>query len=528
MVKRYGRRVRMIGIAGLTLFLALAGRLYYIQVLCGQELTEGALGQQVISVQTVNRRGTIYDRNLLPLTDSGCSYYYLVEEKRCDGGFFLLMRRLQAEEAGAKDGGYVVYKTQRYDKEAAETLISRYKAYGFCLGSRYEDEQIAVHLIGYVSGEDRVGASGLEKMFQYRLSGAGAKLLMMGNGIGAPIGGIGVSQTTGRTFIDPSAVVTTIDSALQEKVERVLKEKNISGAVVVMKPGSGQILAMASAPTFNPNQVEDYLFSGQGELVNKATQGLYPPGSVFKIVVAAAALESGASDLDETYDCTGTAEVGGVKLVCDDHPKGHGTVDFEEAFAMSCNGFFAHLAEKTGDENIAEMAQRMGFGKAVISGFPDEEEGQLPAESERGGRGLSNFAIGQGSLLVTPLQIAKMTNIIASGGVDYQTTLLMGGEGEADKGVRVMNEVTARKIGTMMEAVCEKGTASGGIFHTKGAGKTGSAEAGEDETYTVHGWFTGYFPVDSPEYTVTVIAENGKTGSRSALPVFEEIMNFLY
>ena len=101
MVKLYGKRVRIIGIAGLALFLALAGRLYYIQVLCGQELAAGALGQQIIKVQSVNNRGTIYDRNMIPLTDSGCSYYYLVEEEKCDAGFDLLMKRVQAEKAAA-------------------------------------------------------------------------------------------------------------------------------------------------------------------------------------------------------------------------------------------------------------------------------------------------------------------------------------------------------------------------------------------------------------------------------------------
>lgn len=528
MVKRYGKRVRIIGIAGLALFLALAGRLYYIQVLCGQELAAGALGQQIIKVQSVNNRGTIYDRNMIPLTDSGCSYYYLVEEEKCDAGFDLLMKRVQAEEAGAKGGGYKVYKTDVYDEEVNETLLTRYRAYGFCLGSRYEDEQIAAHLIGYVSGEEKTGAAGLEKMFQYRLSASSAKLLMMGSGIGAPISGIGVRKAENRTIIDPAAVVTTIDSSLQRKIEEILDRENISGAVVVMKPGSGQILAMASAPDFNPNQVEDYLNSEQGELVNKAVQGIYPPGSVFKIVVAAAALESGAADLTQTYHCTGKTEINGVTLICDDHPDGHGEVDFEDAFALSCNGFFAHLAEKTGSETIVEMAQRMGFGKAVIAGFPDEEAGAFPEENERSDKGLSNFAIGQGSLLVTPMQIAKMTNIIASGGVDYGASLIMGKESQSSGGIRVMTEVTAKEIAAMMEAVCERGTASGAGLHRRAAGKTGSAEAGTGESYTVHGWFTGFFPAEDPEYTVTVIVENGKTGSRSALPVFEEIVNFLY
>lgn len=527
MEKRRKRAV-ILKILGLVLFIALAARLYYIQIMCQEELTEGARSQQVIKVQTAGGRGTIYDRNMIRLTDSCLHYYYLIEKEMNTVGLEKLLNSIEAEPAGYKGDDYIVYRSEHFDKEINHRLIEEYGAYSFCGGSRYSENQLAAHLIGYVSGEKKIGTSGLEKMYQYRLAAEPASLLMTGNGIGQPVAGIGVTEKDDREVISPSAVITTIDAGLQKKVEEILREREISGAAVVLQASTGQVLAMASAPTFSPDRVSEYLNSENGELVNKAAQGQYPPGSVFKIAAAAAALESGSVDLSESYTCSGSTEVNGVTLACDDHPEGHGKVTFEEAFAQSCNGFFAHLAKKTGSETIVDMAQRMGLGAAVIDGFPDEEQGAFPAKEDRIYSGLANLSIGQGSLLTTPLQVAKMTNIIACRGIDHDISVTLGEAAADSGGRRVMNETTALQVGRMMEKVCEEGTASGAELHVRAAGKTGSAEAGDRGRYTVHGWFTGYFPADSPEYTVTVLAENGKTGSGSALPVFEEIVNYLY
>ncbi len=522
------KRIKGMTVISLIFLLALAGRLYYIQIVCGDALREGAQGQQVIQIQFQKDRGTIYDRNMIPLTDNCLSYYYLLPRSEDTADLEKLMKQIGGSVSGSKGEDYVVYKAERFNKEVNRKLTEEYGAYVFCSGSRYDDDQLAAHLIGYVSGSDKTGEAGLEKMFQYRLSTSPARLLMMGNGIGEPIRGIGVTRSEDRQTIEPSALVTTIDAALQARVEKIMQEKQVTGAVVIMQPGTGQILAMASTPTFNPNQMEQYLSSDQGELLNKAVQGQYPPGSVFKIVVAAAALESGKVALDETFDCSGSVEVNGVKLSCDDHPEGHGRVNFEEAFALSCNGFFAAAASKIGSETIIDMAERMGLGRAVIDGFPDEETGAFPTKEDRIYSGLSNLAVGQGSLLVTPVQIARMTNIVASGGIDYPVSVTMSKESQEAEGKRVMTQVTAMEVSQMMQRVFEAGTASGASLSVKAAGKTGSAESGNNGAYTVHGWFTGFFPADNPEYTVTVIAENGKTGSSSALPVFEEIVNSLY
>ena len=520
------KRVRAVFILSMIVLAGLGGRLYYIQVICHDELERGARGQYAILIQSEDARGTIYDRNMVRLTDVCDSYYYLLNRKNCTVKLESLISQIGGRPAGAKGENYVVYKAEKFDRYVNDKLVNQFGAYAFCGSSRYEEDQIAAHLIGYVNDSDHAGVSGLEKMFQDRLSSFPAAVSMTGNGIGEPIKGIGITEEGRGEKVNPSALVTTVDANLQKKVEEILKSDGISGAVVVLQADTGQVLAMASTPVFDPNHLESYLASENGELINKAVQGLYPPGSVFKIVVAAAALESGSASMDDTFHCSGKVTVNGVDLICEEKPDGHGTLDLGQAFAKSCNCYFAQLGKKTGSENIIEMARRMGLGKTTIAGFPDEEAGSFPDESERVYSGLSNLSIGQGSLLVTPIQIAKMTNIIANKGIDHDLSVIMSQQSEEDRGTRVLTETTAVQVGRMMERVMAEGTAAGSKTHVPAAGKTGSAEAGGDET--VHGWFTGYFPAEDPQYTVTVIAENGKTGSSSALPVFEEIVNYLY
>lgn len=127
---------------------------------------------------------------------------------------------------------------------------------------------------------------------------------------------------------------------------------------------------MASAPSFNPNHTEDYFSAENSPLMNRAVSGLYPPGSVFKIITAAAALESGRVDAEHQYTCTGSITVNGVKMVCSSKPHGHGTLDMKKAFALSCNCYFVHAAEMTGGREIYEMAQRFGLSSRVFRNFP--------------------------------------------------------------------------------------------------------------------------------------------------------------
>lgn len=519
-------RVRGMSLLFTIAFAVLLCRIGYIQLLCGEELKAGAERQQIIPIEAKSGRGVIYDRNMVRLTDRNDSEYFLIPHSIDKGEVKTLLKKLGAEQAGQKNGDYTVYRGKVRRREVTERLRKEYGIYGFYYPARYDDEQTAVHLIGYRSGDGKTGLSGLEKMYQYKLSEAGTGLYMTGDGTGAPVAGKGLTERKAENFVMPSALITTIDGELQRRTEDIMKKENITGAVVVVQAGTGRILAMASTPAFNPNNIAESLLSQRGELVNKATSGLYPPGSVFKTVIAVAGLESGKVTEDYSYTCTGSIEVNGVKMVCQGHEKGHGKLNMKEAFAVSCNCYFAHTAQIIGSETVIDTAGRMGIGRRTFRNFPEEEAGRLPEASERRYSGLANLSVGQGSLLVTPLQIAKMTSIIASGGVDFPFSVTSDGENPAPR--RVISAETAESVGKMMEMVFTEGTASESDIHISSAGKTGSAEGVSMGENTVHGWFTGYFPSDDPAYVVTVIAEKGKTGRESALPVFTQIANYLY
>lgn len=519
------KRIKGIFIVIALIILALCARLYYIQVMCHEELKQGAKGQQLIEIQGNDQRGVIYDRNMVRLTNSNINYFYIFHRHELTPSLHELISEIDGTVAGSKGKDYVIYKSAIFDRSINRQLIEEHNAYAFTASSRYSDIQIAPHLIGYLNGAEGVGVSGLEKMYQDRLSVSPSRLSLSGNGIGAPVDGIGISEDQLSKSIKPSALVTTVDAALQTKVEKVLRDNQITGTAIVLQTKTGQVLAMASTPTFNPGEVDNYLESGKGELINKAVQGQYPPGSVFKIAVTVAALEHNIP-LNTTFDCKGDVTVNGVNLICEERPEGHGHLTMEEAFAKSCNGYFAKLGEKLGGDAIIDTASRLGLGQTVIQDFPDEAAGLFPDESERAYSGLSNLSVGQGSLLTTPLQIAKMTNIIANGGADPEISLLMREKDTQSK--QVVSKAVATEVKKMMRGVMVSGTAANGKTNVPSCGKTGSAEAIDQGKETVHGWFTGFFPEEDPEYTVTVLAENGNAGSSSALPVFEEIVNYLY
>ena len=375
---------------------------------------------------------------------------------------------------------------------------------------------------------DGIGTSGLEKTYDAQLKGKASRQATLGSGSGQPFDGSGIKASSSEKQEAGAALVTTLDKNLQSKVESILKEKQVSGAVIVMDVKTSQILAIASSPSFNPNAVEDYLDSDGEELVNHGTQGEYPPGSVFKIVVAAAALESGIVPEKEIFTCTGSIEINGVKMVCSGHEKGHGELNLYTAFAKSCNCYFSSLGKKLGSEAILSMAKNLGLGEETCSELADEAEGNLPKYDERYYSGLANFSIGQGSLLTTPIQICQMTNVVARGGIKSPVSLVMkNGVSQIGK-AQVLGQETTVELTKMMEQVMESGTGSALEFPVPVAGKTGSAETTRGSEDLVHGWFTGFFPSDEPKYTVTVFIENGKTGSGSALPVFQQIVNYLY
>ncbi len=513
------------------LLLALICRLAYIQLIGGSELAEATRMQSLISLEGSNTRGIIYDRNGEALVADKKHYIYIIKADEFDRRAGALLKSLDANEVNGDNDGYMVYSSEDYEKSVGRTLIEENNAYILQASARYSSHQLAAHLIGYVNREDSSGAAGLELMYDEQLSGLDRHIYAVADVKGNIIPGRSLIITTGseKDSYVKDGIRTTIDKELQQAVEDIIDDVSENCAVAVLDSRSGGVAAMACTPGFDPNDISSYMESSGDELVNKVTQGEYAPGSVFKIAVAAAALENGV-DTDQTFQCDGSTTVGSLEIGCETGGNtGHGTITFEDAFADSCNSFFVKLGQQIGADKIVETAEKLKLGETALEGYPQESPGHLMTKQERYGDAIGNLSIGQGETLVTPLQIARMTNIIANGGIDTGVHISMEDEAGEEQ---VISHDTAETIGEMMEKTTLTGTAGGLELvgddgSPKAAVKTGTAEYADDDSIGTHGWITGYTPCSEPEYVITVFVEGGTSGAGAAGPVFREIVDYL-
>lgn len=512
---------------------AFIGRLVFIQLMKGQEYKELATAQSYSVLTGINQRGQIYDRNGNPMTEMKEGFLLLIEKRKINSDSQGLLEKLNAVKINEADERYVIYSTSTLNREVSDLLCADYGALTFRARQRYQSAQPAIHLIGYINQQDSTGACGIEKDFEEILSGGekaysaktdGQGYLIPGTFLCAP----GETQEWG--------VLTTLDLELQRSAEQILLDSEASGVIIVTNPETGEILASASSPIFDPYRIEDYLNSSSREFLNKATQCEYPPGSIFKIIVAAAALESGAATTDSIFNCDGEYSFHGQTIKCSTGgEEGHGEITLEEAFSDSCNSAFVQLGEKVGAAAILDMALAFGLTKEAVSDISGQLPGNLPTKEDASGAGIGNLSIGQGQLLVTPMQVARITEIIASGGLDPGLSLIRG-TAEGEKGIslkskstpkRVISWETAEQIREMMAETVSNGTANNLVLPVgmSAGGKTGSAEAAIGEEEFVHSWFTGFIPSSAPKYVITVFVENGGSGRASAVPLFQQMVD---
>ncbi|MCI9501776.1 MAG: penicillin-binding protein 2 [Hungatella sp.] len=333
-------------------------------------------------------------------------------------------------------------------------------------------------------------------------------------------------------------VVTTLDLKLQQAAAEALGDQR--GAVVVMEPSTGRILAMVSKPGFDPNGVEadwESLVSedgGQARLLNRAAQGLYPPGSVFKIVTVLAYIRQHPDDYDQfRFDCDGHFERGDYTIQCY-HGNAHGSQDIFQAFANSCNGAFAAMGLELDPGRLLDTATGLLFGQDLPVDMAYTGS-RFSMDQEAGDWDIIQTSIGQGLTQMTPLHNALITAAIANNGVLMRPCLLDHVENGAGDVVKdfspevwgeLMTLREAEILKTMMKQVVTEGTGSAlrDADYTA-AGKTGSAqfETGKDS----HAWFTGFAPAEDPRIVVTVIVEEGGSGGQTAAPVARKIFDAL-
>ena len=375
----------------------------------------------------------------------------------------------------------------------------------------YPAGQITAHIIGYIN--ERYGRSGLESAYdRYLLGMEGADSFR--NQINKLLG---KEQAGGDVNL-------TVDSALQKLAMDMLDGRR--GSVVLLDPRTGAVRVMASSPSYDPNRLEaiwpQLLQDSQTPLINRATQGAYPPGSTFKIVTAAAALATDLSLSGKDFDCPGYLVVNGYKL---NDSAVHSKVDLTRALAVSCNTTFAQFGLTTGPEGFQRAVKAFGMLQEPPVGIP-ARAGTMAAVGALTPTELASSAIGQGEILVSPLHMALSAAGVANKGIIMQPYLV--DTVKDSQGVTVQRQAvqawltaTTPEIAGIIKAgmvsAVKVGTAQAAA--TQGmqvAGKTGSAQNDQGQS---HAWFIGFAPSDQPRLAVAVILENAGSGGAVAAPV---------
>lgn len=496
----------------------------------GEPLVQAGLHQSSFTLEAGRIRGGIYDCRLVPLVDcQSRTVTAVIPSQRA----LTLLEQAEGEDRDALLEQLGQGRPFLWQGE----LPAAPGVYRFELGRRYTSESLAPHVIGYLDSAGK-GVAGVEAACGSLLEdygwacGVSCPVDAMGRALGGQA--VAYGQETGR----PGGVVLTLHAGVQQAAEEALARYTHAGAAVVMEAATGRLLAVASLPDFDPGNVAQALQQQDAPLVNRAFSA-YNVGSLFKLAVAAAALEEGFLPTT-VYECTGSVEVEGRLFHCH-HRAGHGTVDLQEALEQSCNVYFIKLAQDVGAGPLRSMALRLGFGSSsTLAPGMTSAEGTLTAEADLQGGELANFAFGQGRLTATPLQLAGMIAAIANGGLRVEPRLILGATDHgtqldalapAYSAAPVMAEQTAQILQDMMVSVVTRGSGARAEPAVGGAGgKTASAQTGsldESGSEVVHAWFGGFYPAQNPRWSVVVLCEGGASGAQKAAPVFREICGAL-
>lgn len=374
------------------------------------------------------------------------------------------------------------------------------------------------HLVGYHS--KKIGNAGVEDFANDILSG-----------MDDPLRKLGAVQNL-FTYGKGTHIRLTTDAAIQLAAYKALG--NYLGAIVVLNPKTGAILAMVSKPSFDPNEVEkdwkNIKENTTSPLLPRASQGLYPPGSIFKIIIAEAALTEKLVKVSNTYFCPGFMKISEDYTLFEDNVVAHGTVDLQTALAVSCNVTFANLALKLGASRLENTFNRFGFHETFHNEVI-EAMSAIPEFKSLDDGDLAQVGIGQSSLLVTPLRMALIAGAFANEGKmmkPYFIDEIIADNGDKikkyapEKSLNITSKETAKVILESMRNVVRQGTATNAaIAGVNIAGKTGTAENAIGKP---HAWFIGTMVSDHQDIAIAVIVENGGGGGAVAAPIARKVM----
>jgi penicillin-binding protein 2 len=587
--RRLTRRALLLGAGQLGLFGLLGGRMYQLQVLESERYATLADDNRINVRLYPTPRGPIYDRWGLPLALNRQTYRVSVipEEAR---DVTDTLGRLAALVPVSESDWMRVLETSRRQRafvpitvldnlsweEMARVAVQLPDLPGVHVDEMqrriYPEGTAAAHVVGYVGAAEvheltgdpvltlpdfRIGKSGAERVHDEALRGVATRSRVEVNAVGRVI------RELSREEGEPGRPLSlTIDVELQRFVLDRFGEE--TGAAVILDVHTGEVLTMASSPSFDPNpfgrgiSAEDWRALSTGEhapLINKTIAGQYAPGSTFKMVVAAAALEHGVVTPGQSFFCNGVHRLGKGRFHCW-RGGGHGWMAMHDAIVQSCDVYFYEVARRVGIDRIAEMAERLGLGRRLGIDLPNERAGLMPTRAWK--RRVYNQAwhvgetvvagIGQGFVLTTPLQLAVMAARLVNGGraVTPHITRRVGDSGERalpvfepigvspatlDIILRAMNAVTQDPRGTGRGAQIP-------VAELRMGGKTGTSQVrritakerrlgvarNEDRPREErdHALFVGYAPMSTPRWAMAVVVEHGGGGARVAAPIVRD------
>jgi penicillin-binding protein 2 len=592
--KLFNRRMAMLAGGNALMLSMLAGRLYFLQVIEADKYKTLADENRINLKLLPPPRGYIVDRRGVPVAVNRQNYRVLVVREEAGDVEATLDRLSRVVDVGDGEKRRVLKEMRRKRGFVPVTVrenlnwdeVARIEVHSPDLpgvsidegqSRHYPYQESLAHILGYVAAVSekeqtgdpllelpgfRIGKAGIEKIYDLALRGTGGNSQVEVNAFGRVI------RELSRTDGQPGAEVSlTIDMELQDMISRRLAGE--SAAAVVMDVHRGDVLAMVSTPSFDPNAFNKGLSVGDwraltsnpmAPLSNKAVAGQYAPGSTYKMIVALAALERGVISPGTKVFCSGSVDLGNATFHCW-KKHGHGLMDLKQAIAQSCDVYFYEIAKRTGIDNISAMARRFGIGGRLGIDIPGEKPGMAPTRDWKFATigvpwqvGETLIAgIGQGFVLTTPLQLAVMTARLVNGG--YGVTPHLTRDVVTENGIVPRNEAAFKSIGVSagnldfvrraMSAVVnsETGTARASRIDDKDfkmGGKTGTAQVrriskAEREQGVIknaqlpweerdHALFVGFAPADNPRYAVSVVIEHGGGGSSVAAPIARDIL----
>jgi penicillin-binding protein 2 len=576
------QRLNLFRFPVLLIFLILAARLWQLQIIQGSEYARKADRNRVRTIQLLAPRGTVSDRNHIPLVDNLPSFDVLLyresmKNRAATVRFLTEKLGIKPEEvetqfrrnksmglyyplvikknADMKDISIIEAHRRDYPEIQLEPEPRRNYHYG----------KVAAHLLGYL------GEISEEELEENKFPGAASGSLVGRSGIERTynrifMGKDGIRQVSvdsrGREFevlgktdsVVGDEIQLTLDLDLQIIAEKALENK--VGAIVGMDPRNGEILVMASSPSFDPNAFATRISGSEWNALindpdrpmqNRAIQNSYPPGSIFKLIMADAGLEEGLLDDNKSVTCNGSAIYGNRVFHCW-NKDGHGVLHLEQAIQKSCNIFFYELGKTLGIEKIYAHAHALGLGEKTGIDLPEERSGIMPNSEWKmskyhsqwyGGETIS-VSIGQGATSTTPMQILRAVSAIATGGLLTTPHVLLRAENETINDMKwpirtipMGDEHAGRIRAGMWASVNNGGTGHNAAIPGKDiCGKTGTVQViGKENKHLMrgdfedHSWFAGFASRDNPEIAVVVFIEHGGTGGVAAAPLAKQIFS---